>query len=147
MKISSLTLLCVASLMLVSCGGSSDTNKPVTPTSSAPKVAAPAPTATGGSIPTQENGAYVQSIQAIIALQLKDPDTILKLNCDTYDEAGKKYCTDEKAKLSAVKNEITWESVLKKGPEFIKTFDCKKLASEFGQKYCSEYQAGTKPAK
>lgn len=128
MKFSHISFVALSVVLLASCGSSQEA--PV----------APVQTGTGTSTGAKAV-AYPQSVQSIIQAQLKDPDSIMKLDCNTYDEAGKKYCNDEKAKMTALKNEVTWESILKKGPKFIKAFDCKKIASPVGQKFCTDYQA------
>lgn len=131
MKFSHISFVVLSVVLLASCGSSQEA--PGTPV-------APVETSTGTSTGAKA-AAFPQSVQSIIQAQLKDPDSIMKLDCNTYDEAGKKYCNDEKAKMTALKSEVTWESILKKGPKFIKTFDCKKIASSVGQKFCTDYQA------
>ena len=99
MKISHISLLAVSAVLLVSCGGANESTSV---------------NQTGATSSGAKSAVFPMSVQSIIGIQLKDPDAVLKLNCDTYDEAGKKYCNDEKAKMTALKNEVTWESVLKK---------------------------------
>ena len=79
---------------------------------------------------------------------MKSPEAILKLDCNTYDAEGKVYCTAEKTKMETLMNEVTWQKVLAKGDEYIKTFDCSTIASSYGQKYCKESQEkiANKPA-
>lgn len=84
---------------------------------------------------------FSKDTQDIIKLQLKSPEALLKLDCNKYDEEGKTYCNSQKTKMEAHFNEVTWQKVLAKGDEYIKTFDCSTLVSTFGQKYCTEYQA------
>ena len=90
---------------------------------------------------TVTGAVYGTWLQDIIKLQIKEwPQAIESVNCDTYSGQDREYCNNEKKKIEEYKKEITWESVLKKWPEYIKDFDCSTILSSFGQKYCSEYK-------
>lgn len=84
-----------------------------------------------------------KGIQEIITLQKeKGPAAILDANCTKLDKDGKSFCEKQKKMMEEIaESNITWENTLKRWPEYIKTFDCKKIFSEYGQKYCAEYKA------
>jgi hypothetical protein len=130
-----LPIICTSVLLLSACGKTTPAEPINTPTETTPVLSSGA-TASSGSA-TQLS----KDTQAIINVQLKSPEAILSLDCTTYDAEGKAYCATEKTKMEAQKNEVTWQKVLAKGNEYIKTFDCSTIVSTFGQKYCTEHQA------
>lgn len=81
--------------------------------------------------------------QEIIKLQMKNwPNYIIKLDCNKYSNyiEAKKYCESQKKIYEEKSSEITWEKVLKKWDDYIKTFDCKTIKSTYWQKYCIKYK-------
>ncbi len=67
-------------------------------------------------------------------------EKVLKLDCNNYKADWKAYCESEKNELAIISQEITWESVLKKGNQYIATFDCNTIESDHWKKYCLDYK-------
>ena len=84
-----------------------------------------------------------KSTQKLIEIQKdKWPNAILELNCSSYDTDWKEFCRKQQVLIKKFNEEdITWEETLKKWSNYIKSFDCTKIHSEYWQKYCKEYQA------
>ncbi len=138
-----LPIVCASMLLLSACGKTttSESQPVVTPT-----VTETPATSGSGVVPNTASGTQSATLlskdtQAIINIQLKAPDDILKLDCNTYDAEGKAYCEAEKTKMQTLLNEVTWQKVLVKGDEYIKTFDCSTIVSTYGQKYCTDHKA------
>ncbi|MBX9808797.1 hypothetical protein K2X92_00200 [Candidatus Gracilibacteria bacterium] len=143
----------IALLSLQSCGSKQDTLDTPLSTPVVQKVNTEigeniSETSTGSVQSSTVSGAVSSSgaskgVQEIITLQKeKGPAAILDANCTKLDKDGKLFCEKQKKMMEDIaENNITWENTLKRGPEYIKTFDCKKIFSEYGQKYCTEYKA------
>ena len=119
-------------------------NETGTDTSNASSGATQSPTASGTTASgTTTSSGTSKGIQEIITLQKeKGPAAILDANCTKLDKDGKTFCEKQKKMMEEIsESNITWENTLKRWPEYIKTFDCKKIFSEYGQKYCAEYKA------
>lgn len=135
-------------LSLQSCGSNQSTVNVAPPAPVVEKVV----NETGTEIPNTSSGVMQspttssgtsKGIQEIITLQKeKGPAAILDANCTKLDKDGKSFCEKQKKMMEEIaESNITWENTLKRWPEYIKTFDCKKIFSEYGQKYCAEYKA------
>lgn len=162
-----LTLIAFSFLILSSCTGNSTPSPEVTPPTSSvvdkplsttesntTNTSSITPTpSTGSSWNTSSWSTVVTPLSSsidnlssdtkkILELQKeKWPNALLELNCSKYDTEWKKFCTSQQTLIKKFNEEtITWEETLKKWPDYIKTFDCMKIANEFWQKYCKEYQ-------
>jgi hypothetical protein len=88
---------------------------------------------------------YSTGLQDVIKLQLKKwPEVIMEVDCNIFTGESKKYCVQQQEEINDRKNELNWEKVLKMWPEYIRTFDCKKILSPYWQWYCKEYQLNLK---
>lgn len=88
---------------------------------------------------------YSSGLQDVIKLQLKKwPEVIMEVDCNTFTGESKKYCVQQQEEINIRKNQINWQNVLKMGPDYIRTFDCKKIVSIYWQWYCREYQLNLK---
>lgn len=82
----------------------------------------------------------VLASQTIAEIQKMSSENIIQLDCKKYQAWAKIFCNAQKEFFEKQANKITWEKVLAKGSLYATTFDCTKINSPYGKKYCQDYQ-------